>query len=324
MDGPWRGSKKQGGVRSGASRPSSLRLCAGHLVPALLERARHRRQILGTPRGVVGPIGALVRLDRAAVVLLRVAIDVGHVDVQVQVADVVREREQVLLGDRLTGRERLAVTAGAPPSAKEDEAEHAGADDGEDRPQRGVLGTAPAGAAAHGGDFVDEGEQRRREPVVAVLLERLGGGPRRLAALENVACRTELTTDDDGVRAAPVERLRELRDHQCRVAARLVARLARQDRDVDGTCVRVGDPFAQPVGVRLRDRGLRVGMDIDRVARQRLGGLVDDRAGQGSRGEGQREERQQEKKAGHPVRMPRRAVSESARLSSLSPWPSPR
>ena len=34
-------------------------------------------------------------------------------------------------------------------------------------------------------------------------------------------------------------------------------------------------------------------------------------------------QRQQEEKAGHPVRMPRRAVSESARLSSLSPWPSP-
>jgi hypothetical protein len=88
-------------------------LRARHLVATFLEGARHRCQVLRPAGGVVGAVGPLVRVDRAPVALPRLRVNAGHLHVEVEGADVVGEREHVLLSDRLAGRERLAVPARA-------------------------------------------------------------------------------------------------------------------------------------------------------------------------------------------------------------------
>jgi hypothetical protein len=74
------------------------RLGVRHRVPALFESFAHRSEVLRSFRAVEDVARTLVGLQRLAVPLLRLSRDVRHLDVHIERADVVAERDEVFLG----------------------------------------------------------------------------------------------------------------------------------------------------------------------------------------------------------------------------------
>ena len=98
-EGPWRVSKKQGGRRRGAVAPLEHGPGRGHGVPARLERAAHLGQVARRPGLLERLLGLLQVLIRPGVLVDRLgAAGLLGLEVDVEVAEVVGERVQVLLG----------------------------------------------------------------------------------------------------------------------------------------------------------------------------------------------------------------------------------
>jgi len=70
----------------------------GHRVPPLLERLTHRGEILRSLGAIKDLTGALIGLQGLVVALLGVVGDAGHLDVEIEGADLVPEGHEVVLG----------------------------------------------------------------------------------------------------------------------------------------------------------------------------------------------------------------------------------
>ncbi len=223
------------------------------------------------------------------VVRLRALVDARHLDVEVERADVVAERDEVV-ADVLLELGQLRLDPPASPPAREQQQAAA------EREQRQQHRGADAAAALRGtgvaaraqlADPVDEVQQHGADAVAAVLAERLG----RLLSrpVEIGAAGLEVVAGDDRVDPGPPEQLLDPLRDPARGAAARAQRRRRQDRDVHRARVTFLDPLADPIRVGLGDRALRVRVGVDRVGAQRLGGLGDDVLRRGRRREQRRQ-----------------------------------
>ncbi len=254
-----------------------------------------------------------MRLQGARVVLAGARIHAGHVDVDVQRADVVAQRDEVLVGDvaQLVGLGGLQAPRA--PAAQPGEERHGGAQRGqrdEPDPRAGSLAQRPA-VVLRGGQLGDERVEDRRAAVGARVVERVGRGLARGAVVQTGVGglarlqRAALGTGDDRVDAAAAQ-----------TAQQLLGELARlpgagwEDGDVRRHAAGA-DLGAQTVGVGLRHAGGVVGGDPHRVGLQRVDGVLHGtRRGRLGAGRGGSHERggdgeQGEREATHEAGIPR-------------------
>jgi hypothetical protein len=241
-------------------------------------------EVLGAPRGVELLLGFLVAGECLVVVLFGPRVRAGHLHVEVERADVVAQRDEVVAGvlAQLLGLGLLL--AAEPPPVAQAEQERAAAEERQQpqgpRAARAGVVVVPLRLAAVGLRLTDEDDelvQHRGHAVIAFELERPRRQRGRDAAVEAPlrVAGPELPADDDRVDARLVERLGDLERDSARVAPGLVARSLGEDRDVERRGVRRGDPLLELALLRLRDRVLGVPVDEDRVVAQRVDRLGD-------------------------------------------------
>jgi hypothetical protein len=170
-------------------------------------------------------------------VLLALRIGVRHLHVQVEGADVVTQRDEVLARDLLhlleLGARVLLLALALTPAAQRDRRDRqAQEQQQEDREASAPAVTGPlasAGAAATRArlaDPLDEVGQHGEGPVAGARLERLAREVAR-GDIHTDRARAERVADDTGVGARLAELLRDLAQRGAGVAARLVARRLR-------------------------------------------------------------------------------------------------
>ncbi len=98
--GRWSVAGVKEARRSSLGRRPALEhgLGAGHRVAPLLEGLTDRGEILRPFGEIEDPAGALVGLQRLVIALLGIVGDAGHLDVDIQGADVVAQGDEVVLG----------------------------------------------------------------------------------------------------------------------------------------------------------------------------------------------------------------------------------
>ena len=299
MDGPWRGSKKHGGRRSGGSSPASApsRTPSPSGPPRAPPRPARDRWAAWPPPSARPPRCSAGRRARSRT---DVRIGVRHLDVEIERADVVAERDQIVarVAARVLELLRLARPPAAPREQQRPAADGARADE-HDRPDRHAA-AAVASAVALGADAVGEVEQ---EPVQVALVRR----GRLLGQLPGLALgqdpparqRAHGVPGGDHVGTRPPERVADLQQRGGGLAARLGGDRARRDHDVHRTRALAGDPVAQRIGLGVGERRIGVRVDVDVVALQPGDRTVDQRTGVRGRRREQDEQRRDEERPSH-------------------------
>src|SRR6266540_7369345 len=121
------------------------RLGRRHREAPLLEGRADRGHLLGPAGPVVGVGRLLVGIDRGGVMAHRLGIDAGHPRVDVERADVLAERDQILLRQRLDLRQLLLTLAPPAPRAED---QGAAPDDRQDQDRDQQHTARPAAGAA--------------------------------------------------------------------------------------------------------------------------------------------------------------------------------
>ena len=257
--------------------PREQRLGRGHVVAPFLQRAGHRLELFRLSCAVERAARLVVVLERLLVFALRLRV---RLDRLLELLDVVRERDQVVVRGRLHFGELCLPMATAPDDTERGERQAAEDEEADQNAAAGsglVAGAAGSAAVlACSGDAVDEVDQRGGDALAAVGVERVGrelsGDARRQDLL---AAGAEVPADDDRVGAWAVESVVEGLQHAVRVAAGLLLRRSGQDRDVDGTGARRVDRRPDAILLSAPDCELRVAVDVNGIGLQRGDGGVD-------------------------------------------------
>ena len=125
VEGPWRGSKKQGARRSGGWWPARIASAERHVVAALFERRRHRFELSRLGRAIVRAGRLVVGIERLRVLGFCLRI---RFDRLLELLHVVGEGDQVVVRRGLDLRE-LGLVLSSFPHAAEDEEDDASCDE---------------------------------------------------------------------------------------------------------------------------------------------------------------------------------------------------
>jgi hypothetical protein len=199
------------------------RLRRGHGEAALLERGADLLEVGRPPRATERAARALVRRERPAVVLARARVDAGHLDVEIERADVVAQRDEILLGD-LAHLAELGGGAAAP--AQEEDAAGGGrerCDERDPSARRAAVvaaalrGAAPAPPRGHGRDDVAHRRRDALDALAAMRVDRVVGDRAHTLA-RAVAPGAQPRPDDRDVGRRPADVARERAQHGVGIA----------------------------------------------------------------------------------------------------------
>ena len=224
-------------------------------IPPFLESGGRSLQVLGLSRVVDCLRSSFIGIQRARVVGPCLFLRAGQLDVEVELANLVPERYEIVVDRALEGN---GLSSPSTAVRKPDGPEQ----DGAASDQQHGLGSVQAPAFAVGvsrADPANEVDEGRRQAVRVVRSEGLGSHARNLALLESWIATTgsKLATDDNCVRLVLAHRPRHRPQHVVGVAADLLPGRAREHGDIDEP-IAARDLTAYEVGLCRRDRGLRV------------------------------------------------------------------